>query len=1285
MLAGCPFWEGGSEPATLVITPLPETTPFTEIRLQGEIAHTSSNELRVEISLNSQLPIEAEVENQQFYSWLKLEPGLNSIVVTATVNERYTLTKTLEINFQDDQEAIPTYPPNDTEVIGDSTTLSGTFSSTWPAEDITVYIDDQPIQFELISQVAAARTDSASSRASKPFIYQYRFTHWVSLVDGENRFQLKITSPDSIFYRLFKFLASIIKANPSYSIDLDPANSPTTQSHYFLQGKIQPKSGEKSDLEGVELHISNTQTSDSITLSELSKTQFSANIPLVIGTNTLNVVARRNGRSVANASIAIQREVGDVINNISPPSQATVKTSPIAVSGEVSSTWPLSDIQLKVNNKAYPLSELDTPELFTFSINDLPLSIGKNVIYFQLSTPSGVTALEHHIIYQPDPDVTPPIVTINSVPPTTTASTIKISGKVNDPEGVLSGISRVIVSNNLFSTTFDATLSSDSFSAEVPLSYGENTLSVLAEDLSGNISTARTSIKRLSLVSWKNLSPSNQSIITEPLVTISGELHVPKEAVVDGIRINQTLVIPTLNSSENVYYFAAKNLTLDLGYNVFTLVAQGHNVATATQQLQLVYQPQGHTEVLPPSIQINAPLEGAVINQDELTIVARVVSYGGAVNVLINGQTLSNSDLISYSENQQLITRINKKLPFPANQNNLAITIEVVDSLGNSASTTVNVTRDKQLPTIAVNNYLAIPAVNQVNQSTITIDGSITDNNISSASINNQALSLIPSNTPDQYLFSSQQDMPANGNLAVVISAFDFAGNQVTKELHFQSSSSVNLKPLLPPNNATFMLAESANQVQVAVSYDQLPQNSKVAAWITQQDPIVLNTSATVASGELTLPIQEGDVTIHFAVLDEDNAALARASATVSQVALASVPLVLQKVKPENGAKYAEPNEAIELYFNQKIDLSQLQVSVLETLNGYTYINNDAPGTDFLQAKGYTLQQVFRNREPVSFSLAQLPNATTVAVYPKTPLGYGASVEVEVNYKGSSLSRHQFTTRSLPTLITGAVSDQFNQTLAGIKVEIPALQLSTTTNADGGFAFGYQRTADQPLATGSYTLIINRAMHTPGMSEERRTINIKAQRRNDQGMLRVSQINTALPAEFINSGNQQAALAGGDVKLDLSDAIVLFPDGFDKGTVYVQLASPSTINAPLISEFAPLWAFATQPKGITFDGSVAVDIKLPKYQESYDYLQYVGEYMMLVAYQPDKSVIAPIGVAKINDNRHLISQHPVTPGSLDYIGASWIPHELQSLAAEVADGEKSLLELTAAITKNLSE
>src|SRR5690606_7175919 len=179
-------------------------------------------------------------------------------------------------------------------------------------------------------------------------------------------------------------------------------------------------------------------------------------------------------------------------------------------------------------------------------------------------------------------------------------------------------------------------------------------------------------------------------------------------------------------------------------------------------------------------------------------------------------------------------------------------------------------------------------------------------------------------------------------------------------------------------------------------------------------------------------------------------------------------------------AENIEPNQPIELNFNKAIDPAKLQVLIYETLHGKTYLNRDPSGSDFIDAAGYQLETVNRDREQISGNISLLPDGKLAAFYPARQFGYHAELYVNVIYDGEELDHFNFRVRQLPTLVIGGIADQFGQPLGGVTVSLPELGRTTTTNNDGGFAFGFQEPAGNEIAGGRYKLHINPGLETSG-------------------------------------------------------------------------------------------------------------------------------------------------------------------------------------------------------------
>ncbi|MCK4455453.1 MAG: cadherin-like beta sandwich domain-containing protein, partial [Thermoplasmata archaeon] len=109
-----------------------------------------------------------------------------------------------------------------------------------------------------------------------------------------------------------------------------------------------------------------------------------------------------------------------------------------------------------------------------YAVIPLPLE-GENNITFLLSDPAGNTANESRVVIR---DTTPPALTLEPVPETTTSNTVRI-------EGVAEAGSTVTINGRFLQTETDG-----SFSEDVTLSWGPNVIIVESTDSAGNVQKA---------------------------------------------------------------------------------------------------------------------------------------------------------------------------------------------------------------------------------------------------------------------------------------------------------------------------------------------------------------------------------------------------------------------------------------------------------------------------------------------------------------------------------------------------------------------------------------------------------------------------------------------------------------------------------------------------------------------------------------------------------------------------------------------------------------------------
>ena len=132
--------------------------------------------------------------------------------------------------------------------------------------------------------------------------------------------------------------------------------------------------------------------------------------------------------------------------------------------------------------------------------------------------------------------------------------------------------------------------------------------------------------------------------------------------------------------------------------------------------------------------------------------------------------------------------------------------------------------------------------------------------------------------------------------------------------------------------------------------------------------------------------------------------------------------------------------------------------------------------------------------------------------------------------------------------------------------------------------------------------------------------------------------------------------ADNDLKLDMTNAELIFPDGRTSGNVHVQPMSPMQIPYVILDSASGPLLYNIQPMGILADGKINIELNLPKQNSSYEYLDYLTDYMLFTGLDPESMQIVPVGVGVIDkDTKKLISAIPLSIERLDYIGCAFVP------------------------------
>ena len=372
---------------------------------------------------------------------------------------------------------------------------------------------------------------------------------------------------------------------------------------------------------------------------------------------------------------------------------------------------------------------------------------------------------------------------------------------------------------------------------------------------------------------------------------------------------------------------------------------------------------------------------------------------------------------------------------------------------------------------------------------------------------------------------------------------------------------------------------------------------------------------------------------------------------------------------PADESYDVEHNEFVEVFFNKPVELAKLSIELHETAHGFSYVDVDPPGLSGIHAKGFVLQDINRDYEPVPGVFSLLPNNTTAVFYAQRDMAYNADMYITVNYDGAELARRHFKVRPRPTFIEGMVIDNLAQPVGGVEVAIPELKRTTTTDKDGAYAFGYGDAADQTLPSGNYTLVANAGLKDRRFGTYNGNINIQNGTQNQATNIVLPLLNQSIPFSYLNSGTTNI-INGNELSLDASSASFSFSDGRNEGAIHAQFLPFSSLKIPAFKiDYAPIWAYGIQPSGTTVLGNLQVEFALPRFQGSYDYAPPEGELVILLGSSADSTRLVPVGVGETLAGQRIRSVGATRFNNLDTIAYARVTPEQRADLSAYSNGE----------------
>lgn len=870
------------------------------------------------------------------------------------------------------------------------------------------------------------------------------------------------------------------------------------------------------------------------------------------------------------------------------------------------------------------------------------------------------------------PDASPPTLALDGQSDRVTeADDITLTGTVIDHSG--SGLTSISLSSDRFpGIDLAVQLDQNRWTVTAPLEPGFNVLTLVVVDANDKRSELTVTVERKDAQNPLGLSieyPQPGLVLNDPVIAVLGVLRSDAPAQQMTVTVNGTPA--ALSPTEDVtrFSFRSEELVLTEGLNSLLVVADVDGELLQTE-LTVAYQPQP-VETAPPVIEVLSPVSGSHLRESGFLLVGEVTAEAGLQSLVINQLPVAFKD--------EGAGRFSFREPFSFadGQSFLQLEITATDKESRPASSQVSFYRDTLAPVVTLDNPLQpAPVGNAVTEQPYRLRGTVSDPNLTSLTVNDQAVGVVPTGNAGQYRFDLALALSSGTPVNISLTAIDSAGNVRIDDyvLVFDATASVDI--LLPSDGAELLNLGEPIDLQVAARLQgTIAADDKLIVRLLDQSESVVASSeldgdASLRSGALTLPAVAAEYTLSY---DLENAAGELISSSRRALTVRDqqqLELALERVEPANGQVGVEPNGFISLYFNQPIDPAKLSIAVNETAHGYTYEDVDPQGTDALRAKGYQLVSVARSHEAVPGKLSVVPGATLVAFYPSRELAYDAEVYVNVGYDGQELERLQFRTRTLPTFVSGGVVDQLNQPVAGITVAIPELGRTTTTNRDGAFAFGYGDAYGETLPGGRYELVINPGMRDVRFGTMRRWLNIQESRRNPLSRVRLPVLNKEIPFVPV-AGRSEVDLVQGAAKLDLLDADLQFPNGRRQGDVHAQFADFSQIPYQLDPRALPHWAYTLQPSGIAVEGEMRIDIAVPKLNQGHDNLPPDDSYVLMLGLDAESGRVVPVGVGQVNNTRirSVGQQHYQV---LDVLAYALLPEDRQPLLKQYANGEIDL-------------
>ncbi len=321
---------------------------------------------------------------------------------------------------------------------------------------------------------------------------------------------------------------------------------------------------------------------------------FNALVPLALGANSITATATDVAGNTAAASRSVTRGITPTVVITAPAAGLLTNQTPIAVTGTVSGTVPVT---VTVNGVAATV----TGETWTASV---ALGEGSNTLSASAVNAFGNGSSSVAVTL----DSTPPLVSIAAPAngTTVTSQPIAVSGTVADASAIAS-----------LHVNGDPIAASNSFATTAALATGSNTIVVEATDAAGNAGSASVAVtyQPATSLSIEIETPPAGALFSKAEVEVAGAVSDP----VASVRVNGVLATVTGER------WVASRVPLAEGPNTLTATAtRGNDSAAAAVAV---------TYNAPPQVVITSPAAGALFRTDATDVEGVVDDLAAFVDV----------------------------------------------------------------------------------------------------------------------------------------------------------------------------------------------------------------------------------------------------------------------------------------------------------------------------------------------------------------------------------------------------------------------------------------------------------------------------------------------------------------------------------------------------------------------------------------------------------------------------------------------------------------------------